>query len=612
MAQLRKQMFDYASQGEWSNLIACTTQCIEMAPSANLFHTRGMAHQKLGNFYSAMVDFDMALTLSPSTQIIQTLRTKVDSCMKTLLVAYVQDFVEGKPELFLPPLPSTWATWSHNETFHQLQNELEEAIPLKRVAGDYDREFTPFPFWGCELDCAEIVAFIHFAVEGQGAHEGYPTGVPGGYAPNATIQQLFGKWAMISSTYFGVPLETANAFFHQKLVVFDALPIDGPARQADASNPNNPTYKKIRKKADKHSLKYCEAVFKLVKNVKLILLYSRETYDLITNNRHIIPEGVQILQASNVVHPCTLAPGFPYPQHEIAVENYVEAHIQVLSSYFGVSPDSFKITPGILNRMFEYNVIRYSKENYQLWDGEPGTPGAVMILQRKNKPCIMRKVPIDNYAISKLKLEVGEHKKIQHSSQLTNKNGELVDLYLKMLSKTPGNGDYHNGEDFMAENTFPLENPNNEGKRGKSKGGSDWSGNVALFFQAGESKNTDESALAVVVCNKRLACALMGVASDRLTNLEKLMVEGENLVTAAGGNKFVAETTKMQHNNDYPHFDKLPCTDRYVDEDVCTSNKMTHPMLRAVNAYHAEHSEWKKFDEIPDAFKKRFERERIS
>ena len=120
MTNLKDQMILNTSQEQWGDLIMCVMQCLEMTDqadlSASLLHIRGFARQNLGNIKDAMMDFDIALTLSPSTK---TLLPKIDGCMKSLLVEYVKDLFGGKLMLSLPPLPDNWNSWDHNKMFHE-------------------------------------------------------------------------------------------------------------------------------------------------------------------------------------------------------------------------------------------------------------------------------------------------------------------------------------------------------------------------------------------------------------------------------------------------------------------------------------------------------------
>ena len=634
MTNLKDQMILNTSQEQWGDLIMCVMQCLEMTDqadlSASLLHIRGFARQNLGNIKDAMMDFDIALTLSPSTK---TLLPKIDGCMKSLLVEYVKDLFGGKLMLSLPPLPDNWNSWDHNKMFHEFQMELEQAKPLMKLACDprfrrngQSRNFCPFPFFGGHEDNAEIAACINFAVEGQGAHLGYPDAIPGGYAPNDTIEVMYSKWALLLSTVFGIPHTIANAFVHQKIVVFNGLPIDGAAKQADKpkkkSGGSEDEYNKrleeynnymtLREEAHQHTLEFFKAVFKRLKNLKYMLVYSQDTYELISKNKHIIPAGIQLLQSKNIIHPCTLTPGFPYPQQESSLEYYAFAHIQLLASYFRVSANSIEITPGILNMIFGDDAIKYSKENYQLWDGAP-TAGGKLLLQRKNRSKIAEKIPIARNTIwNNLKVKVGKHKKIQHSP-LTNAKGESVNsLHISSSIKTPGKGKYFNGEDFTAEGVFPLENPTTKGKW-KSKGGKAWKGNVALYYQDqanddSDTINENESELAAVVCNHRLASALMGLSKDKLSNLEKLVADGNNVIHASDGthlgkkHKFAAVFTGLEPSIDCPKASKLPFPNRYVHKDVWTRQANTS-MLEIMNAYHDQRHEWKLYRDIPDDFK---------
>ena len=108
----------------------------------------------------------------------------------------------------------------------------------------------------------EWVFLLHFPREFQGAHEGYPDGVPGRYSgPNATIQQLYGRVALIVSTIFGIPHAVAYAWAIQKIAVFNILSIDGPKDQAKKESEDNETYKAIRVEADPHSRKLIRQAF---------------------------------------------------------------------------------------------------------------------------------------------------------------------------------------------------------------------------------------------------------------------------------------------------------------------------------------------------------------
>ena len=109
---------------------------------------------------------------------------------------------------------------------------------------------------GVDLLNVEWVIILNFARELQGAHEGYPDGVPGRYSgPNATIQQIYGRVALIVSTIFGIPHAVAYAWAIQKIAVFDCLSIDGPKDQAQKESEDNETYLAIRAEADPHSRK---------------------------------------------------------------------------------------------------------------------------------------------------------------------------------------------------------------------------------------------------------------------------------------------------------------------------------------------------------------------
>ena len=163
-------------------------------------YQRALAFREMGTIDMlalALNDFDHALTLNPQNDMIQPLHSKVNECMTKLLTAYVKKLCP------LPAIPSSWASWSYNELFAEQQLKLDAVKPLIDIAQRKKRKFVPFLYYGDDLLNVEWVFLLHFARELQGAHEGYPDGVPGRYSgPNAAIHQIYGRVALIVSTIF--------------------------------------------------------------------------------------------------------------------------------------------------------------------------------------------------------------------------------------------------------------------------------------------------------------------------------------------------------------------------------------------------------------------------
>ena len=100
----------------------------------------------------------------------------------------------------------------------------------------------------------------------------------------------------------------------------------------------------------------------------------------------------------------------------------------------------------------------------------------------------------------------------------------------------------------------------------------------------------------------------MGLSKDKLSNLEKLVADGNNVIHASDGthlgkkHKFAALFTGLEPSIDCPKASKLPFPNRYVHKDVWTRQANTS-MLEIMNAYHDQRHEWKLYRDIPDDFK---------
>lgn len=372
---LQVQIIAYMQEEDWAGVIACSNKRLETNPNdIEALTTRGSAYQASGNFVNAMEDFDKAISLNPPEHMLPDLHERLDQCILPQFIAFVT--AQGP----FPKIPSTWETWSHNKTLVELQSKFEVTPRLSNVAEQHERKQVPYLFYGKVLASAQIVALAHFAVEGEGAHLGYPDGVVNSYCPNKSIRQLFFRLEIILSIFFNIPSSIGLPFLKQKLVVFDALAIDGPPKQADDTEENKTDfekYEKIWEESEELMVEYVTESFKLVPNAELVIVYSKKALAFLHAHPDIIPKNAKVVNYDiHSPHSCKWDSGFKHKLHPTEARRSVDHGVQLFELLFGMAPGTIKITSAQFNRYCVDRLNSSSRFGYELWENIPSaTPG---------------------------------------------------------------------------------------------------------------------------------------------------------------------------------------------------------------------------------------------
>ena len=574
--------------------------------STGILYKRGMELQKMGSIEHALKCFDKALGLGPSHDLSSTLHSRVDDCMKSLLLAYVRG--EGD----LPPLPASWEEWKYNQMFADLQRLLGAWSKVEAVAKKYGRNAVPFLYFGNDLTMVEYVIIIDFPRDGQGAHLGYPDGVPNGSSPNATIRRLLDTLTEALSQYFYIPSHLGRPYIMQKFAFFDVLAIDGPYNQASNKGSMNydekinNTYKKIVKEADGLMAEFMSQAFTLVPNAKLAGILSKNTREFFKTHPDILPSHeITVPYKSNSPHPCILCYGFIVGANENQGYAHLESKIALFQSYFGLE-SKINVTRSMLDVMFGNNINSVECKNVELWDGVPETNGSRLLLKKTSIDEIKDQVPIStSWVLGDLKVD--QHKKIKHS-KLVDVNGREVHLHIRRVGTR---------NVFKAKEVFPLTNESTIGKEEKASSGGLKEIQVALYAESALKKDDKndyiivESAFAAQVGTIKHACHIMGIGRQQLNGLKP---GDQELRTSKEGRKdwndFVAVVGKAGKNYQKgPKFESLPASgkrrfipNKYFNADMLVGD------IQKIFDHHAEKcnelctdpncKHWKKISEL--------------
>jgi len=583
--------------------------------SAGILYQRGIELQKMGSIEHALKCFDKALSLGPSHDLPSTLHSRVDDCMKSLLLAYVRG--EGE----LPPLPASWEEWKYNQMFADLQRLLGAWSKVEAVAKKYDRNVVPFLYFGNDLTMVEYVIIIDFPRDGQGAHLGYPDGVPNGSPPNATIRRLLDTLTAALSQYFDIPSHLGRPYIMQKFAFFDILAIDGPYNQANKKGSMNydekinNTYKKIVEEADVHMAEFMNQALTIVPNAKLAGIVSNNTREFFKAHPDILPSHeITLPYKSNSPHPCILCYGFVVGANENQGYAHLESMGALFQSYFGLKC-KINVTRGMLDIMFGNNINSIESYSLQLWDKEPEKVDSRLLLSKYTMEEVASQIPIKNDDKNRqiYNLKVDQHKKIKHN-KLVDAHENEVQLYVRKVKDRV---------DFESD-ALPLDNPKTTGKKNKASSGGLEMIIVRLYLESALNKNAsndyiiDESAFAAQVGTQNHACRIMGTGTDKLSGIKPGMqlkitaVEEKRGRKVTYGNDFVAvggKAGKNYQNLKGPEFESLPAIgkERFIPHDYW-GNSMSNDDIKKIFDHHADNcnesctdpncKHWKKISEL--------------
>jgi len=608
---------------------------------------RGKAYQVSGEFLCAARDFDNAIMQNPQDPgVLKDLVLSLDDCINTLLA----DYIANRSNV-LPKRPASYQYRNDRDMqLRDFQLKLFADLGLDVIAAKYGRTCVPAHHYGPYLEQVDFVGMIHFPPWGQSAEDDYGQskftcvynhrfhanvnthylffvgGCKDSYPPNKSLHPLYSRLGLILSEIFNIPHQVGGAYLMRRMIIMEALSIDGPPKQADKGNPFNDEYKKIMSEAELKMVEFNKATLERVKP-KFLIAYSEATWDFIKANPTMIPSEITVINSKMGLqrlikqspHPCKITLGRLWP---VEAERFANHGTEMFKRHFQVPTGIIECNAGAVDRILrDANWhLKDKRFGYELWEN---TPDEGTLLMRIHGACgyITNQIPIDNTKKSIVKgLKVGEYKKIDlGNSILKGRNRqEYSNLYFKKIEFSD------DADDFKEPGVFPLVNPSTVGKENKANQGGPASKAVALHLKVTNTEGEyiiEERTRVVQVGTAKHACALVGRGNQLLQGLEegeKRPITAKNKEqkhrdTPAGAELIAIKATEFDEGHSTssspkfggrikgkgPEFGSISLSfpDRIVPDHLY-ADTLSNDALAAINKYHTDNKEWKKWEEL--------------
>ena len=294
------------------------------------------------NFEAALIDFNVALTLSPSESEITMLNEKIAACIhergkihldKGNIDEAVEDFnrainhpdatpltkckaimshikagVISDTAIAPPPFPSDIREWCNNTLLHKASSELDSAGPLKEAAVKFMRNFCAWDYKGNDLDMAEVLALFHFNPNNQGLHEnGSLYSGDMNCTPRSPTSGPFCEiWARTWSYVFKLNLKDANALTMQQVAWGDIINLDGDSDEA-TNSAKSAKFDEMVEETELLNLEFILENIDQLPNVKYMIICSNAAWEFYQKHKSKFPSRIKVLQNRSLVHTCLMS-----------------------------------------------------------------------------------------------------------------------------------------------------------------------------------------------------------------------------------------------------------------------------------------------------------------